>query len=126
MRDLIFLITWAAATSAFSVAERSYPTAEVRGRSRGDPMPKGTWPRGVIPRPKSGAAAKSARLRRHGNGRKELPHVQGQGWPPRGATLCPRLGRRPGGPTPSSRPGAAAERSNPTSKKLWLCGHRRA
>ena len=84
MRDLIFLITWAAATSAFSMAERSYPTAEVRGRSREDPMPKGRRPRGVIPHPKSGAAAKSTRLRRHRNGQKELPHVRGQGQKPGG------------------------------------------
>ena len=30
------------------------------------------------------------------------------------------------GATPSLRPGVAAGRSNPTSKKLWLRGHRRA
>ena len=60
-------------------AERSYPTSEVRGRSREDPMPEGRQPRGVTPHPRSGAAAESARLRRHRNGREELPHVQGQG-----------------------------------------------
>ena len=27
---------------------------------------------------------------------------------------------------PNLRPGAAAGRSNPTSKERWLCGHRRA
>ena len=43
-------------------AERSYPTSEVRGRSREDPMPEGRWPRGVTPCPRSGAIAKSARL----------------------------------------------------------------
>ena len=37
------------------------------------------------------------------NREEELPHVRGQGWQPRGATPCPR-------------PGAAAGRSNPTSK----------
>ena len=30
-----------AATGTLSVAERSYPTSEVRGRSREDPMPVG-------------------------------------------------------------------------------------
>ena len=56
-------------------SERSYPMSEVRGRSWENPMPEGPWPRGVIPR---------------------------------------------------SRSGAAAGRSNPTSKELWLHGRRRA
>ena len=47
---------------AQSAAERSYPTSEVRGRSREDPTPEGQWPRGATLRPKSGAAARSARL----------------------------------------------------------------
>ena len=55
------------------MAERSYPTSEVRGRSREDPMPKGQRPRGVTPLSRSGAAAKSAGPRRHRNGREELP-----------------------------------------------------
>ena len=46
-------------------------------------------------------------------GREELPHVRGQGRQPRGAT-------------PRPRSGAVAERSNPTSKQRWLCGHRSA
>ena len=54
--------TEAAATGALSTAERSHPTSEVRGRSQEDPMPKGRQPRGVTPRPRSGAAAKSTRL----------------------------------------------------------------
>ena len=62
-----------------SAAERSYPTSEVRGRSREDPMPEGQWPRGVTPRPRSGAAAESARLRRHRNGREELPKSEVRG-----------------------------------------------
>ena len=86
--------------------------SEVRGRSREDPMPEGLWPRGVTPRPRSGAAAKSTRLRRRRNGREELPSVRGQRGRPRGDTQClrsgmatrgvtprPRLGRRPGGAT---------------------------
>ena len=58
----------AAATGARSTAERSHPTSEVRGRSREDPMPEGRWPGGVTLRPRSGPAAKSARLRRRRNG----------------------------------------------------------
>ena len=40
-----------------SMAEKSYPTSEVRGRSQEDTMPEGQWPRGGTPRPRSGAAA---------------------------------------------------------------------
>ena len=47
-----------------------------------------------------------------GGNREELPHVQGQGWHPRRAT-------------PHLRSGAAAERSNITSKKRQLHRHRR-
>ena len=70
------------ATGALSPAERSYPTSEVRSSSREDPMPEGRQPRGVTPHPKSGAAAESARLRRHRNGREELPksEVRGGSW----------------------------------------------
>ena len=94
---------WAAATRALSVAERSYPTSEVRGRSRENPMPEGRWPRGVTPHPRSrqrprvpgcngaGTAEKSytsprsgALARRtnpmpkaRGGGREGQPHVQG-------------------------------------------------
>ena len=115
-----------AATGALSAAKRSYPTSEVRGRSREDPMPKGQWPRGVTPLPRSGAAAKSSRLPQgrnsgeelpksevRGGGREELPHVRGQRGRPRGATR--RL-----------RSGAAAGRTNPTSKERWLHRRRRA
>ena len=35
-------------------------------------------------------------------------------------------GRWPEGATPCPRQGAAAMRSNPTSKEQWLCGRRRA
>ena len=82
-------------------AERSYPTSEARG-----------------------------------SGREELPHTRGQGRRPRtaavvqegprGATPHLRLGRRPRGTTPRQRSGAAAERSNPTSKVRQLRGCRRA
>ena len=53
--------------------------SEVRGRSWEDPMPEGRRPRGVTPRPRSGAAAESARLRRRRNGREELPCIRGWG-----------------------------------------------
>ena len=42
-------------------------------------MPEGRRPRGVTPRPRSGAAAESTSLRRRRNGREELPCVRGQG-----------------------------------------------
>ena len=56
--------------------ERSYPTSEVRGRSREDPMPEGLRPRRVTPCPRSGAAAESARLGRRRTGREELPRSE--------------------------------------------------
>ena len=56
--------------------------------------------RGATPRPRSGVAAESARLRRCRNGREEQPQAQGQG-------------RQP-------------ERNNPMSKERWLRGRRRA
>ena len=64
-----------------SIAERSYPMSEVRGRSWEDPMPEGQWPRGVTPRPRSGAAAENARLRQRRNGGEELlmPEASGSG-----------------------------------------------
>ena len=45
--------------------------------------------------------------------REELPHTRGQEWWPRGATPCPR-------------PGAVAEKSNPTSKEWQLHGGKTA
>ena len=38
-------------------------------------MLEGQRPRGVTPRPRSGAAAQGARLRKCRNGREELPHA---------------------------------------------------
>ena len=118
--------------------------SEVRGRSREDPMPEGRRPRGVTPRPRSGAAAESTRLRQHTNGREELPRVRswggnersypvsevrggGQEEIPHAPSLRPGATGRRSYPTPlSPRPRAAAERSNPTSKEPWLRGRRRA
>ena len=42
-------------------------------------MPEGRRPRGVTPRPRSGAVAESARLRRRRNGREELPKSEVRG-----------------------------------------------
>ena len=53
--------------------------SEVGGRSHEDPMPEGWQPRGVTPHPRSGAVAESARLRRRGNGREELPKSEVRG-----------------------------------------------
>ena len=81
-------------------AQRSYPTIDVRGCSqRSNPMPEV-----------------------RGGSHEEQPHDQqphdwGQGWHLRGATTGPRSGARPRG----TRSGAAAERSNPTSKEPQLC-----
>ena len=72
----------AAATGAFSAG--GCPASEVRGRSREDPMPERRRPRGVTLRPRSGAAAESARLQRCKNDREELPDVRGQGREPGG------------------------------------------
>ena len=60
-------------TGALTVAEKSYPMSEVRGRNREDSMPEGWRPRRVTPHPRSGAAAESARLQQHRNGGEELP-----------------------------------------------------
>ena len=92
----------AAATGALSAAERSYPTSEIRVRSREDPMLEGQWPRRVT-------------------------HVRGQGQRPRvpgcdGAGTAERsypaseVRGGPGGLKPRPRPGAVAGRSNPTSE----------
>ena len=78
-------------------------------------MPKGRRPRGVTPRPRSGAAAESARLQWRRNGREELPKtkVRGGSW-----EELPHA--------PHRRPGMAAGRTNPTSKEWWLRRCRRA
>ena len=123
---------WLTGWAWINYVSLSYPMSEVRGRSRKDPMPEGQRPRGVTPCRRSGAAAKSARLRRRRNGWEELPKCEvrgggweeipcerGQRWRPGGATQHPQAwdqgrqreelpyaggqGRRPGGPTPHPR-----------------------
>ena len=91
-----------AATGALSMAKRSYPKSEVRGRSWEDPMPEGRRSRGATPSPRSGAVAESARLQRRRNGREELPKSEVRG------------GRReelPHAPTPKARGGGREDRS---------------
>ena len=121
-----------AATGELSAAKRSYPTSEVRGRSREDPMPKGRRLRGVTPLPRSGAVAKSSRLQRRRNGGEELPKSEvrgghersyptsevggGVGVRPRGAIQRPRSGVATRGVTPRLRSGVAAERSYPVAE----------
>ena len=65
-----------AATGVPSMAKRRHPTTEVSCRSREDPMPEGWQPRGVTPHPRSGAAAKSARLWQRRNRPEELPRSE--------------------------------------------------
>ena len=79
-------------------------------------MPEGWRPRGVTPSPRSGAAAKSARLRRCRNGQEELPRVQVQGRPG-GATLRPRLGAAAGRNNPHIQ-GAVAARAQEGLEEL--------
>ena len=101
-------------------------------------MPEGWRPRGVTRRPRSGAAAENARLRRRRNGLEELPKSEvgaaaGRSYPtskvrggsreelpcelPRGATLLMRSGAAAGRSYPMPqrpRPREAAGRSYPT------------
>ena len=71
-------------------------------------------------RPRSGAAAKSTRLRQRRNGQEELLRVRGRGvgvgGRPRGDAQRPRSGAATRGVTPHPRSGAAAGRSNPMSE----------
>ena len=65
-------------------------------------MPEGRWPRGVTPRPRSGAGAEC-----------QTATAQDR---LRGATQRPRSGAATRGVTPHPRSGAAAGRSNPMSE----------
>ena len=63
-------------------------------------MLEGQWPRGVTPHPRSGAEARRTPCLK-GSGQEELPHVRGQGQPPR---------------VPGCDGTGTAERSYPTSQ----------
>ena len=105
----------AAVTGALSIGERSYTTSEVRGISWEDPMPKGQRPRGVIPRPGQGKRPRVPGCDSAGTAEKSYPS-------PRSGAVAERSYPTP----PRPRPGAAAGRTNPTSKETWLHRHRRA
>ena len=81
------------------MAERSYPTSEVRGRSQEDPMTEV-----VVERSYPTSEVRS--------GGRECQAVAAQ--------------EQLRGATPRPRSGAVAERSNHTSKEWWLCKRRRA
>ena len=116
-----------ALSSVLSAAERSYPTSEVRGRSREDPMPEGWQPRGITPRLRSGAADKSARLRRRRTDREETPRVRGQGWRPGGDTPHPRSGAaRRSHLAPEARGAGREEQPEGQPEEWWWHGCRRA
>ena len=76
-------------------------------------MPEGRRPRGVTPRPRSGAVAKSARLQRHRNGQEELPKFKVRGSSREELPSIEGQGQWP-------------RRTNSTSKEWWLHGHKRA
>ena len=129
----------ATTTDALSVAERSYLTSEVRGRSREDPLPEGRRPKGVTPRLRSGAAAEGARLwwRRNGGehlpksevrggSREELPHVRGQVRRLRGDTPRTRSGAAAGRSYPMPQAKGSGRENQPHVQEQWLHGHRRA
>ena len=96
----------AAAASALSMAERSYPMSEVKGSGlECQAAMAQEWPRGATPHPRPEAVPERSHPtsevrgggeRSHlapkarGSGREEQPHARGQGWRPGGATPCPR------------------------------------
>ena len=108
-----------------SVAERSYPTSEVRGRSREDPIPEGRRPRGATPCPRSWGAAerryplfsehpRSGAVTRGVTPRLRSGVAAGRRYP---TPLSPRPGAAGGRSypmPPRPRPGPLAGRTNPT------------
>ena len=103
--------------------QEEHPTSEIRGRSWEDPLPEGRQPRGVTPRPRSGAAAgrnyPASEVR--GSGPEDLSHTGGQGPRLGGAIPPPRSGGcvRTGGPRgaiPRSGSEGAVVRRYPSSK----------
>ena len=83
---------WRQRAGTLSVAERSYPTSEVRGSSlECQAATAQEWPRGATLRPRSGAAAeRSYPASEVSGGWEELPRIRGQGHWPVGNTPCPR------------------------------------
>ena len=90
------------------MAERSYPTYEVRGSSREcQAATVQERPRGATLRLRPGAVAERSY---------PTSKVSGSGRECQAATAQ----EQPRGATPHLRPRAAAGRSNPTSKEWWL------
>ena len=114
----------AAAAGALSLAERSYPTSEVRGNGlecQAATVQK--QPGGDTLNPRSGAAAERSYPASKASGsREETPRVQDQGQPGE-ATSCPRLGAAAGRSHPRLRlrpgPGGA-------TRGVVAAQHRRA
>ena len=119
-------------------AQRSHPTYEVKGRSREDPMPKGQRPRGVTPRPRSGAEAESTRLRWLRNGERSYPESEVGGAAERGYPVsevrCSSREELPHAPKPEARGCGQEEQLTPEARgsyersypEPWLLRHRRA
>ena len=88
--------------------ERRYPASEARGSN------ERSYPTSEV---RGGNERSYPVSEVRGGGREggatPHPHARGQGW-------------RPGGATARPRPGAVAQRTNPTSKEPWLRRHRRA
>ena len=104
----------AAASRLTKRGERSFPKSELRGSGlECQAALAQEWPRGATLRLRSVAAGRSYPASEVRGGREEPPRAQGQGL-------------RLGGAPPCARSGAAAGRSNPTSKERWLRGRRRA
>ena len=104
------------------MAERSYPTSEVRGSGREEiPSVRGQGQRPRVPDcDGAGTAERSyptSEVRGgEGGGREELPRVRRQGWQPEGAAPCPHArgqGRPLGGPTPHPRSGGCTGAGGP-------------
>ena len=101
-------------------AKRSYSASEVRGAAKrrypGSEV-RGGRPRGDTQRPRSGAATRGVTLHPRSGA------AAGRSYP---TLLSPRPGAVAGRSNRHLRLEAVAGRTNPTSKELWLCGHRRA
>ena len=104
-------------------AKRRYPTSKVRGRSWKDPMPEGRRPRGVTPCRGKGQWTRMPGWDSAGAAERSYPtfKIRGSSRKCQATTAQEQLR----GTTPHPRSGAAAERSNPTSKEQWFHGCRR-
>ena len=96
-------------------AKRSYPTSEVRGSGR-------EYQTAMAQERPRGA---TLRRRLGGRRRGDTQHPR-SGVATRGVTPRPRSGTAAGRSNSRPRPGVVARRTKPTSKELWLRGHRRA